>query len=116
REPVVNWGFFLVIYTIVGLNRDILLEEPGTLLPAAAVAFVATFVLSDVVNRISKYFGVGKADRISLMLLVTRKNGGAAGAIALIFFNATAAIPVAVMTAVSVLHFVWLNWWVKRMR
>ncbi|UCC59352.1 MAG: hypothetical protein JSV02_06215 [Dehalococcoidia bacterium] len=116
REPVVNWGFFLVIYTIVGLNRDILLEEPGTLLPAAAVAFIATFVLSEVVNRVAKYFGVGKADRISLMLLVTRKNGGAAGAIALIFFSATAAMPVAVMTAISVLHFVWLSWWVKRMR
>lgn len=116
REPVVNWGFFLVIYTIVGLNRDVFLEEPGTLLPMAAVAFVATFVIAEVINRVSKFLGVGKDDRISLMLLVTRKNGGAAGAIALIFFNATAAMPVAVMTAISVLHFVWLTWWVKRMR
>ncbi len=116
RGPVVNWGFFLVIYTIVGLNRDIFLQEPGTLLPTAAVAFVATFVLAEVINRVSRGLGVEKSDRISLMLMVTRKNSGAAGAIALIFFNPTAAMPVAVVTALSVLHFVWLTWRVKRMR
>ena len=112
---MVNWGFFLVIYTIVGLNRDIFLEEPGTLLSMTAVAFIAIFILAEIVNRVSRRLGVGKADRISLMLLVTRKNGGAAGAIALIFFDPRAAMPVAVMTAISVLHFVWLNWWAKRM-
>ena len=53
------------------------------------------------------------ADRITLMLLVTRKNGDAAAAIALIFFDPRAAMPVAVMTAVSVLHFVWMTWRVR---
>jgi BASS family bile acid:Na+ symporter len=109
REPVVNWGFFLVIYTLVGLNRDVFFENPGVLLHAAAVVFVATYVLAEVVNFAAARMGVTAADRISLMMLATRKNGGAAAAIALIFFDPRAAVSVAVMTAVSVSHFVWLT-------
>ncbi len=115
REPVVNWGFFLVIYTIFGLNRDIFFEEPSVLLPTAAVSFVAIFVLAEVVDYVSRRIGVRAADRISLMLLATRKNGGAAAAIALVFFDPRAALPVAVMTAISVLHFIWMTWRVKWM-
>ncbi|MGB2583543.1 MAG: bile acid:sodium symporter, partial [Dehalococcoidia bacterium] len=116
RNPVVNWGFFLVIYTMVGLNRDVFLQEPGTLLLVSVVAFTGTFVLAEVINRISRRLGVQKMDRISFMLLGTRKNDGLAGAIALIFFDPRAAMPAALVMTFSVFHFVWLTWWVKRMR
>jgi len=109
REPVVNWGFFLVIYTLVGLNRDVFFDDPGVLLRAAAVVFVAIYVLAEVVNFVSARMGVAAADRISLMMLATRKNGGAAAAIALIFFDPRAAVSVAVMTAISVSHFIFLT-------
>jgi predicted Na+-dependent transporter len=115
REPVVNWGFFLVIYTIFGLNRDIFFEEPGVLLPTAAVCFVAIFVLAEIVAYAATRMDVRPADRISLMLLATRKNGVLAAAIALTFFDPRAAMPVAVMTAISVLHFIWMTWRVKWM-
>ena len=52
----------------------------------------------------------------SLMLLGTRKTYGVAGAIALIFFDARAAIPAAVVAAVNIIHFVWLTWRVRGMR
>ncbi|MCJ7521326.1 MAG: hypothetical protein MUP21_03815 [Dehalococcoidia bacterium] len=116
RGPVVNWGFFLVIYTIVGLNRDTFLQEPDIVLPLVIITFIATFVLAEVVNRIARFLGADKADRISLMYMATRKNGGMAGAVALIFFDPRAAMPVAVMTSLNVLHFIWLTWWVRRMR
>jgi BASS family bile acid:Na+ symporter len=116
RVPIVNWGFFLIIYTIVGLNRDALFDDPGALLPMAAVSFVATFVLAEIVVLAAGRMGVSATDRISLMQLVTRKNGGAAAAIALMFFDPRAAMPVAVMTAISVLHFVWMTSRVKWMR
>jgi BASS family bile acid:Na+ symporter len=116
RPYLVNWGFFLVIYTIVGLNRDSFLAEPGDLALPAIVAFTATFVLAEVVNRISGLFGAGKADRTSLMLFASRKNDGLAGAIALLFLGTRAAMPVAVLSTMTVIHFIWLNWWVKKMR
>jgi predicted Na+-dependent transporter len=116
RGPVVGWGFFLVIYTIVGRNSDTFLQEPSTLLLPAAVAFVSIFVLSEVINRVARLLGVAREDRITLMLLGTRKNDGVAGAIALIFFGARAAMPMAVVSAFSIVHFIWLTWWAKRMR
>jgi BASS family bile acid:Na+ symporter len=115
RGPVVNWSFFLVFYTIVGLNSEAFLGEPGELLRIAAVAFVSTFVLAWAIERVSRIAGVDRADRISLMLLGTRKTYGVAGAIALIFFDARAAIPAAVASAVSIIHFVWLTWRVRTM-
>lgn len=116
RDPVVNWGFFLVIYTMVGLNRDVFLEQPHTLLLTCAIAFTGTFVLGEIINRTLGFFGMAKADRISLVLFGTRKNYGLAGAIGLVFFSSRAAMPAAVVSAMSVLHFIWLSWWVKRMR
>lgn len=115
RGPVINWSFFLIIYTMVGLNRDAFLQEPRTLLLVSAIAFASTFVLAEVINRISRLLGVDKADRISFLLLGTRKTYGLAGAIALIFFSARAAMPAAVVSAFSIAHFVWLTWWVKKM-
>lgn len=116
RSPVVNWGFFFVIYTVIGLNSELILQEPRTLLLVSALAFVAVFVLGELINRVSRLMGVAKADRISLMLLGTRKNEGMAGAIALVFFSTTAALPAAVHLAVSIVNFAFLTWWVRRMR
>jgi hypothetical protein len=50
------------------------------------------------------------------MLMSSRKNGGVAGAVAIIFIDPRAAMPVAVMTALNVLHFIWMTWWARRMR
>jgi len=116
RSPVVNWGFFFVIYTVIGLNSDLILGEPRTLLAVSALAFVGVFVLGELINRVFGLMGVAKADRISLMLLGTRKNEGMAGAIALVLFSTTAALPAAVHLAVSIVNFAFLTWRVKRMR
>jgi len=115
RGPIVNWSFFLVIYTIVGLNRDAFFQEPYTLLLISAIAFASTFALGEVINTLSRFLGVDRADRISFLLLGTRKTYGLAGAIALIFFSSRAAIPAAVTSVFSIIHFMWLTWRVKRM-
>ena len=112
---MVNWSFFLVFYTLVGLNSEAFLGEPAELLRIAAVAFVSTFVLAWAIERVSRVAGVDRADRISLMLLGTRKTYGVAGAIALIFFDARAAIPAAMASAMNIVHFVWLTWRVRKM-
>jgi predicted Na+-dependent transporter len=94
----------------------VFLQEPKTLLLVSVVAFTGTFVLAELINRISRRLGVPKMDRISFMLLGTRKNDGMAGTIALIFFDPRVAMPAALVMTFSVFHFVWLTWWVKRMR
>lgn len=115
RIIVIIWGLFLVNYTMIGLNRDEILGQPGELIAVIIVAFACTFVLGEVLDRSLGWLGVSKADRIGLILMGTRKNYGLAGAIALAFFHSRAAIPAALMGGVAVLHFVWLIRRVRRM-
>lgn len=109
RRHVVNWGFFLIVYTIVGLNRFAFLGQPETLLPVCAVAFGGIFILSEVIERLTKLLGVDDRLRVSLMLLGTRKTWGLAAAIGLSFFGARTAVPAAVASGFAIAHFVWLN-------
>ncbi len=115
RGTIINWSFFVVIYTIVGLNQGAFLEQPLSLMPSLLIAFISTFVLGYIVNRLARFRGVSKPSRISLILLVTRKNYGMAAAIALVLFGARAAVPAAVTTVLAIVHFIWLSLWVKKM-
>lgn len=114
RGTIVNWGFFLVIYTIIGLNRGAFLEQPAALLGLSTVGFACTFVIAYVINRIARVLGVAKPNRISLAVLGAWKNYGLAGAIALTFFSSKAAMPAAVTTAFAILNFIWLTFWTKK--
>ncbi len=115
RGTIINWGFFVVVYTIVGLNQDAFLAHPVTLVPIVLVAFVTTFGLGYLIDRLARFLGRGKPNRISLIFLGTRKNYGMAAAIALALFGPRGTIPAAVATVFAVVHFVWLSYWVKRM-
>ena len=116
RGTIVNWGFFVVVYTIVGLNQSAFLEQPERLLPTTAAAFISTFVLAYIIDRVARSSGVDRASRISLILLGTRKNYGMAAAIALALFSSRAAVPAAVAMVFAIVHFIWLTFWVRRMR
>ena len=52
KGAVTNWGFFLVTYTIVGLNRSVFLTQPLSILPVFLVALAAIFLLGFVIDRI----------------------------------------------------------------
>jgi BASS family bile acid:Na+ symporter len=115
RGTIINWGFFVVVYTIVGLNQGAFLAQPLTLLPMALIAFVSTFVLGYLIDRLARFLSRDKPSRISLIFLGTRKNYGMVAAIALALFSPRGAIPAAVTTVLAVVHFIWLTFWVKRM-
>jgi BASS family bile acid:Na+ symporter len=109
RGPLTDWGFFLVLYAITGLNQDILVRNPVLLLPLAAVAFAATFVLGFLVGRVARLLHVPEETRTSLMLLGTLKNNGLAGGLALSLFGREAALPAAVGSLFLILYFLWLD-------
>jgi len=114
RGAMLNWGFFVVIYTIIGLNRDAFLGQPAALLDLSLVAFACTFVIAYVINRLAKALGADKPDRISYAVMGAWKNYGLAGALALAFFGSRAAMPAAVTTAFAILNFIWLSFWTRR--
>jgi BASS family bile acid:Na+ symporter len=98
RGTMVNWGFFLVIFTVVGLNREIFLGQLEIVGLASAVAIVSIFVLGYLINIALKKLGVKRAIRVSLGLMGTVKNSGVAAATALTLFGGGASVPAAVVS------------------
>jgi len=45
KGVITNWSFFLITYTIIGLNRELILAQPLFLLPVALIAMASTFLL-----------------------------------------------------------------------
>ncbi len=114
KGPVTNWSFFVVVFTIVGLNRDIFLSHPQDLWPVLIIAFVSTFGLGTIIDLISKTLKQDKAKTVSLMLLGILKNYGLAGGVALNLFSNKTALPATVSVIFMVVYMIWLN--VKKRR
>ena len=109
KGPITNWGFFLVSYAIVGLNRETILSHPLSLLPAALIAVASTFLLSWIIERIGKYFRVEPKTLISLVLLGTLKNYGLAGGMALALFSEKTSVPATVSSVFMIVYVIWLE-------
>ena len=114
KGPITNWGFFLVSYAIVGLNRETILSHPLSLLPAALIAVASTFILSWIIERIGKYFRVEPKTLVSLVLLGTLKNYGLAGGMALALFSEKTSVPATVSSVFMIVYIIWLEFKKRR--
>ncbi len=83
RKPITNWSFFLLTYTIVGLNLDLILGQPFSLVPVVVVALASTFFLGWGIEKAGAFLHVPEEVLTSLVLLGTLKNYGLAGGLAL---------------------------------
>ncbi len=109
KGPITNWGFFVVIYSIIGLNRGIFFSSPKDILPLFAISFSATFLLGGAIDLVSRFLGIERSRGISIKLLGTLKNAGTAAGIALVLFGKTAALPAAILTTFMIVYFMWLS-------
>jgi bile acid:Na+ symporter, BASS family len=109
RGTITNWSFFFVLYTMIGLNRNLIFNQISTLLPIFAICITVTFILGFLIDWICSLFHIPKETRTSLVLLGTLKNHGTAGGIAITFFSQEAAIPAAVSTIVLIAYVIWLD-------
>jgi len=109
KGMLTDWAFFIVMYTIIGTNRDLIFEEPLMIAPSVGVAFAVTFLLGFLIEKIGHFIKLDKGDVISLMLLGTLKNLGIAGGLALSLFSKETALPAAVYNIFMILYFIWLD-------
>ena len=109
RAPITNWCFFVVTVTAIGLNRDLMLREPLTLLRVFVVAAAGTFGVGTLLQYVLVRLEVKPHLRRALLLLATLKNGGLAIAIALSSFGENASYPAAIVIICSILYFLWLG-------
>jgi BASS family bile acid:Na+ symporter len=116
KGAVTNWGFFLVTYTIVGLNRSVFLSHPWGILPVFLVALAAIFLLGFIIEKIGTLLGMDPAKRLSLVLLGTHKNTGLAAGLALTLFGERTALPATVATVFMIVYIIWLSFKQRRLK
>lgn len=109
RGALTNWMFFFVLYTMVGLNRTLLLGNASIIIPTALILLSTTFGLGFLIDRVGVLFHVPWDTRTSLVLLGTLKNQANAGGLALTFFSQETALPAAISSVIMVVYFIWLD-------
>jgi bile acid:Na+ symporter, BASS family len=109
KGTIVNWGFFGIIYTIVGLNNRVFRQDLVSLLPLAFIAFGITFILGEILQRTGKHRSINESRLMSMTLLGTNKNSGFAAGIALTIFNAETTVPATITTIFMLLYAIYLD-------
>jgi BASS family bile acid:Na+ symporter len=109
RGSLINWGFFVVVYTIIGLNRSAFVGFSSELVPVAIISFCCTFGIAHAIHAVARLSHVTSSMRVSFAVMGAWKNYGLAGAIALLYFGEAAALPAAVTTAFAIANFITLN-------
>jgi BASS family bile acid:Na+ symporter len=114
KGTITNWCFFVVTYTIVGLNQELFLQRPLTLVPVAVIALISTFLMGAVIDRVGRSMQIDRSTLTSLVLLGTLKNYGIAGGLALTLFSTKTAIPAAVSSVFMIVYIIWLDFQKRR--
>lgn len=109
RGTIINWCFFIVLFTIVGLNREAFFSEFNTLIRIIVIAVIISFILGFILDFSTRALRIKRETSISMILIGTTKNYGLASGILLTLFGERAALPVSVCTVFGVLHVVWLG-------
>jgi BASS family bile acid:Na+ symporter len=109
KGQIMNWSFFLITYTLTGVNRETIMTQPLSLVPMAVIAFLSTFFLGFLIQWTGGLFHVNKSNLTALFLLGTLKNCGLAGGLALYLFSREAALPAVVLTVFMTIYMTWLD-------
>lgn len=114
QDTAVKWCFFITIYIIIGLNRQVFFGQPDILLKVVIILTVVSFVLGHVIYFIAKKFNMDHPTRISWMVMSTKKNAGLASAIAITLIDERAAFPAGILVIFDILTLIWWAFYFKK--
>lgn len=109
RGSIINWGFFVVIFSVVGANQEVFLKQHDILLPVSIVAVASSFGLAVVVGAITKILKLSQSDQNSFILLSTIKTSAFAAAVGVSLYGEAASIPGAVVSFWYAIYFILLG-------
>ena len=109
RGPIVNWGLFVVIFTVIGLNRSVFFNDPITLGKISLICSVTVIGLGLLYEFLTKKLKVDRSLCSCIMLLGTIKNGGFAAATALALFGDKASLPSAIVSVFLIIFLLYLS-------
>ncbi|MEJ5315409.1 MAG: hypothetical protein WHS63_00225 [Tenuifilum sp.] len=113
RGKVVDWGFAILIFVAVGLNRQVFFSSPAILLSITGILIVTIFGLGHFTNILARHLKISQEKRIPMVMLVGIKSSGFSVFTALTLFGKEAAIPSAVMAVVVLLYLIFLSFKLK---
>jgi len=116
KGTILNWVFFFVIFTLIGLNRQAFFGEFDILIKIFVIAFTTTFILGYLIELVCKATKAHYDIAISAILMGTLKNYALAGGISLSLFSERSTIPSSVCVMFGVLMVVWLGFHLKKIR
>ncbi len=109
RGKVVDWGFAIIVFTAIGMNRDVFFSEPKILILSSIVLLSATFGIGTLFEIFSKKAGVKYEQNITQVLLLTIKSSGFAVVTAMTLFGKEAAIPSAILAVIVLSYLLYLS-------
>jgi len=109
RGRIVDWGFALIIFTAVGLNRQVFFSNFDILLLVSLVLFLGIFGLGWIFEFVSRRCRLEPSIAMTQKLLVTIKSSGFAVVTALSLFGEEAAIPSAIMAIFVLAYLLYLS-------
>lgn len=109
RGKVVDFGFAIILFTAIGLNRQVFFSDFGTLALVSLVLFISIFVLGFVYAKLCKLMKFDPKISITQNLLLTIKSSGFAVVTALTLFGEEAAIPSAILSIFILAYLLFLN-------
>lgn len=109
RGSIVNWAFALVIFTVIGLNRDRILQQPQVLLMLLVIGMCTNFGLGFVLEWALRRMGLSRSRSLTSIIMGTVKNTSLTAATALALFSERVSLPAAVVSVTNVLYLVWLG-------
>lgn len=115
-DPVlpINLGFFVVNYTVIGMNSTVISGDFNEISGVALIALARTFGIGMIVYFVSSIAGISLPQRISHTLFGSYKNLGLAAAVSLVLFGPQAAIPSAVCILAETGFYIFLAAALKR--
>lgn len=109
RGKVVDWGFAIIIFTAVGLNRQVFFSDISVLLKASLVLFISLFILGEGFMLLMKKVRGNTPLNITQNLLLTIKSSGFSVVTAMTLFGEEAAIPSAILAVFVLLYLLYLS-------
>ena len=106
RGRYVDASFFLIVYTIIGLNREVFLQQPQRLIVPVLILAVVVFGGSWLVNVLIRKTKIPEEKYKSYILVFAVKNNGFAAVTALGTGVADTALPAAALSVVLLIFLI----------
>lgn len=112
RGKVVNWGFAVIIYTVVGLNKHIIFTDIWLFIKISIIFFIALFIAGITFDLLFKN-KLPKKTRISQNLMLTIKSSGFSAGLSLLLFGEKSSLPSALLAIFVLLYLIFLDYYYR---